>query len=270
MNIKKFFISIFFIIIFIIFILSKFQYFKNLLIKIPPNVLLDKINTEFIKDEYFDCLNFDKDFKEEDKENYRDLINNNEFVKNFITNNDLKILITNEDVNSIYFNLLNNTYKTSENLRGLYISNYKLIIMKNNDISNQILSLNDTLKNSLSEEILEKIKDKEEVRVRDIYDKEKILEVNREINGNVFYHEIGHAILDFSDIDLNTKIKTYFYYKEESKYLFNRNYIVNNYEEFLAESISNYLNYGEVEHNSEKFNKNESKTSKFIKELIKN
>lgn len=213
--------------IFIVFKIFNLNNFKNV-----EDVNLN-IENNFEKSKDYSFLYFEENFPNQDI--YMNILLENDFIEKIILKYNAKLIISSRDINVVYNELLDNTIKISDKLMGLYEPNSKVLLIKDIDVSSNKIDM----------------KYGEEVLIKDKFSKEEIYDINYESLKNVLYHEVGHLLLDFNKFTLKEKITSHISYMKESEFISNRSYIYENYDEFLAESISNYLNFENVQVNGE-------------------
>lgn len=247
---KKNLSSIVFLLVLTIFVVFKVFNLNNLFnFKDIEGVNL-KIENNFEKSKDYSFLYFDKNFTNQDI--YMNILAENEFIKQILLKYDTKLIISNGDVNSIYNDLLENNVQISDKIMGLYEPNINALIIKDIDVSNNEIDL------EYGEEVL----------IKDKFSKEEIYDINYKSLKNVIYHEIGHLLVDTNKFTLNEKIKSHIAFMKESELISDRSYIYENYDEFLAESISNYFNYKNVQADNNNAIKTQDLISNYINKIM--
>lgn len=256
---------LFLIIFMIVMIISLFMIIKP---KLEYKNLTNNIKNY---NSYENILFFDESISFENKNLYKNYLADYPKLTDVIYKNNLKIFISQEDVNKSVNKLLSNNKKYGDSLLGLYFNKYNLIVLKDYDSKNIVINLSENDKLLAEGEYKEFIKDKDSYKLNELYSNEELMKINNDFNKNVFYHEIGHFIYNKFNKNINTeRLKAS--YEKERLLLFpleEKNYIRSNINEFIAECISNYLNYGYVEINN-KIDKNKSDTGKIISDFIDN
>lgn len=247
---KKNLSSIVFLLVLTIFVLFKVFNLNNLINHKDTSGADLKIENNFEKSKDYSFLYFDKNFPNQDI--YMNILAENDFIKQILLKYDTKLIISNGDINSIYNELLDNNVKISDNLMGLYEPNINVLLIKDIDVSNNKID----------------VEYGEEVLIKDKFSKEEIYDINYKSLKNVLYHEIGHLLVNSNKFTLKEKIKSHIAFMKESELISDRSYIYENYDEFLAEAISNYFNFKNVQANNNNAIKTQDLISNYIDKIM--
>lgn len=216
--------------------------------------LINNINI-YQNDDNYDFLYFDEDISYETQNSYKEYVNKHIYLTSLIRDNNLKIVISNDSIANTANKLFETNKDYNNSFVGLYFDKYNLIIMKNYDAENVKIDITDSIRNTAEGDYKEFIKDKDSYYLKELYSKEELNNLNNKFNSNVFYHELGHFIVDKEGSNLLNKDL----FEKEKDLIFNsneKNYIKSSLNEYIAECISNYLNYGYVEYPNKELVKN--------------
>lgn len=292
---KEIIINILLLIAIVLFSLSIVK--SNIYPTIKCEKELTKINDI---DKSYDFLYYDENIRPEAKEIYPEVLNRYDFIIDELKQNNIKILITNKNIRDKYKELTSlDNLEINDAVVGLFIKKLKLILIKDVDsLSTNTIPM-EYVKNSISNELKERYKGKDNILLKDFFSDTIVVdeftetlvkelttnktstkinigdivslsdlglmteyEINQ--NGSTLLHELGHFMNSISNKKLLEDKGFIETYNSEKDEIFNNSdYFKSNESEFLAQCISNYLLYGNVSWNDNKY-----KTTEYIKNLI--
>lgn len=222
------------------------------------------------KDSTYDFLYFDKSLNSEIRENYKDMLKLQPEIVDSLSKNKIRVFVSENDIQTS-ISKLSKIIKlpVTERTVGIFIKEYNLITLKYQNPRNFKTKLikgtdNDKINELLNQNITN-------TTLGMIYDEKQLTQLDILTNKTVLYHEIGHYLDAYAKHKLDYNYGFYKAYLKEKDLLMSNeeSYYKKNVSEYIAQSVSYSLIYGNVESKNNFVKPNTTETSKYIKNLIK-